>query len=72
MDYTTILTKILEVLKASKKLPAIKHDVVHHIEMEGRPSTAKYRLLDSDTLAAAKKEFLEMERQRIVCCSNSR
>ena len=72
MDYTTILTKILEVLKASKKLPAIKHDVVHHIvvhhiEMEGRPSTSKYR-----PLAAAKKEFLEMERQRIVCCSNSR
>ena len=54
MDYTTILTKILEVLNATKKLPAIKHDVVHHIEMEGRPSTAKYRLLDSDTLAAAK------------------
>ena len=71
MDYTTILTKILEVLKASKKLPAIKHDVVHHIEMEGRPSTAKYRLLDSDTLAAAKKEFLEMERPGIFCRSNS-
>ena len=67
MDYTTILTEIHEVLKTSKKLPAIKHDVVHHIEMEGRPSTSKYR-----PLAAAKKEFLEMERQRIVCCSNSR
>ena len=71
MDYSTILAEFPEVLNASKELPEVKHDVVHHIETEGRPSTAKYRRLDSDKLAAAKKEFLEMERQGIVRCSDS-
>ena len=71
MDYSTILAEFPEVLNASKELPEVKHDVVHHIETEGRPSTAKYRRLDSDKLAAAKKEFLEMERQGIVRRSDS-
>ena len=43
VDYSTILAEFPELLNVSKQLQAVKHDVVHHIETEGRPSTAKYR-----------------------------
>ena len=58
-------------LNPSQLLPPVKHDVVHHIETEGRPVTAKYRRLDSDRLAAAKAEFLSLEKQGIVRRSDS-
>ena len=69
--FTAILEEFQDVLNPSQLLPPVKHDVVHHIETEGRPVTAKYRRLDADRLAAAKAEFLSLEKQGIVRRSNS-
>ena len=55
----------------SKELPAVSHQVVHHIETTGRPMAAKYRRLDPVKLKAAKEAFLEMEKQGIVCRATS-
>ncbi|MBM3939179.1 MAG: hypothetical protein FJ333_11085, partial [Sphingomonadales bacterium] len=55
----------------SKKLPPVKHKVLHQIITEGRPVRAKYRRLDAQKLAAAKKEFRELEAQGIVRRSKS-
>jgi hypothetical protein len=53
------------------QLPPVIQSVQHHIETEGRPVAAKYRQLDPVKLAAAKKEFAEMERQGIIRLSSS-
>ena len=58
-------------LNASKVLPEPTHGVFHHLETEGRPVTAKYRRLDQERLAAARKEFADLEKQGIVRCSSS-
>jgi RNase H-like domain found in reverse transcriptase/Reverse transcriptase (RNA-dependent DNA polymerase)/Integrase core domain/Integrase zinc binding domain len=69
--YTKLLSKFPEVVNQSKALPPVKHDVLHHIETEGRPSSAKYRRLDPAKLEAAKAEFAELERQGVVRRSTS-
>ena len=58
-------------LNPSKVLPEVKHKVWHHIETEGRPVAAKYRRLDADKLAAARRDFLELEKQGVVRRSSS-
>jgi hypothetical protein len=70
-DYAALLNKFLAVLNQRKDLPPVKHNVQHHIETEGRPVAAKYRQLDQVKLAAAKREFAEMERQGIIRRSSS-
>ena len=69
--FSAILEEFPEVLNPSKQLPPVKHNVVHHIVTEGRPVTAKYRRLDADRLEAAKRDFLDMEKQGIVRRSSS-
>ncbi len=46
-------------------------DVVHFLETTGPPVRAKFRRLDPEKLAAAKKEFLAMEAAGVVRRSNS-
>jgi hypothetical protein len=46
-------------------------DVEHHIMTRGPPLACRFRRLDGEKLAAAKKEFLQMERDGIVRRSNS-
>jgi hypothetical protein len=64
--YTELLKELPAVLCQSKQLPPVIHSVEHQIETEGRPVAAKYRRLDPAKLAAAKKEFADMERQGII------
>jgi hypothetical protein len=70
-DFNDILMSFPAVLNASKALPAVKHDVQHVIVTTGRPVTGRYRRLDPARLAAAKKEFMELEKQGIVRRSSS-
>ena len=69
--YKKILQEFPEVLNEAKTLPPVKHAVVHHIETDGRPVSAKYRRLDAAKLEAAKAEFAELERQGVVRRSDS-
>jgi hypothetical protein len=61
-----LLMQFPEVLSKSGKLPPIKHTVTHSIVTTGRPVTAKFRRLDVAKLAAAKKEFLQLEADGII------
>ena len=70
-DYAKILAEFPSVVNPSKQLPTPSHTVEHHIETTGRPVAAKYRRLDSERLAAAKKEFAELEKQGIIRRSSS-
>ena len=47
------------------------HGVEHHIVTSGRPVTSKFRRLDNIKLAAAKAEFLQLEKEGIVRRSSS-
>jgi Reverse transcriptase (RNA-dependent DNA polymerase) len=69
--YSQLLKKYPTVVSDSAVLPEVVHDVKHHIETEGRPVAVKYRRLDPDKLAAAKKEFADMERQGVIRRSSS-
>jgi RNase H-like domain found in reverse transcriptase/Reverse transcriptase (RNA-dependent DNA polymerase) len=69
--YEKLLNEFPAVLNPSKQLLPVKHDVMHHIETDGQPATAMYRRLDPAKLVAAKAEFAELERQGVVCRSNS-
>jgi len=66
-----LLDEFPAVLNPSKVLPPVKHHVRHHIVTEGHASAAQYRRLDPSKLEAAKKEFLELEKQGIVRRSSS-
>ena len=66
-----ILEEFADVLNAEGRLPPSTHGVEHHIVTSGRPVTAKFRRLDSTKLAAAKKEFQQLEKEGIVRRSNS-
>lgn len=66
-----IVNEFPTVLNPSKVLPPVKHHVEHFIETDGRPTSCKYRRLDSGRLAAAKADFAELEKQGIVRRSKS-
>jgi len=70
-DYAKLLSSFPAVVNPSKQLPQPSHSVEHHIETTGQPVAAKYRRLDPERLAAAKKEFAELERQGIIQRSSS-
>ncbi len=70
-NYAALLNNFPQVVNGSKVLPEVKHGVEHLIDTTGRPVAAKYRRLDPARLAAAKKEFLELEKQGIVRRSSS-
>ncbi len=60
-----------DVVCASKVLPPMGSDVEHHIKMTGPPIAACFCRLDAEKLAAAKTEFLQLEKDRIVRRSDS-
>jgi len=70
-----IFKKLIEdfpaVINASRMLPKPSGDVEHHIITRGPPLKSRFRRLDGEKLAAAKAEFLKMEKQGIVRRSNS-
>ena len=50
-------------VNSSKQLPRKPSgDVEHHIVTRGPPLACRFRRLDGEKLAAAKKEFLQVER----------
>ena len=65
------LEEFADVVCASKVLPPVGSDVEHHIKMTGPPIAARFRRLDVEKLAAAKAEFLQLEKDRIVRRSDS-
>ena len=66
-----LLTAFGDVLNAAGRLPPSTHGVLHHIVTTGPPVTAKFRRLEGAKLAAAKKEFAELEKEGIVRRSDS-
>ncbi len=58
-------------VNASKRLPAVNLDVVHHIVTTGLPIAAKFRRLDGKKLAAAKAEFKQLQEDGILQRSTS-
>jgi hypothetical protein len=65
------LEEFADVVCASKVLPSVGSDVEHHIKMTGPPIAARFHRLDAEKLAAAKAEFLQLEKDRIVRRSDS-
>ena len=66
-----VIAEFPDVCNASKMLPPAKHAVQHVIETSGRPVASKYRRLDAEKLAAAKAEFISLEKQGIIRRSKS-
>ncbi|MFN9903966.1 MAG: hypothetical protein ACK55Z_35350, partial [bacterium] len=71
--FQELLQKFPEVVNPDKRLPPVtKHNVEHHIRVkDGPPITGKFRRLDAEKLAAAKAEFDQLERDRIIRRSDS-
>ncbi len=62
-SYAQLLADFPAVVNSSKQLPRKPSgDVEHHIVTRGPPLACRFRRLDGEKLAAAKKEFLQMER----------
>jgi hypothetical protein len=71
-SYAQLLAEFPAVVNSSKQLPRKPSgDVEHHIVTRGPPLACRFRRLNGEKLAAAKKEFLQMERDGIVRQSNS-
>jgi len=64
--YSRLLDEFPAVVCASKRLPPVSHDVVHHIVTHGPPIASKFR-----KLAAAKAEFKQLEEDDIIQHSTS-
>jgi hypothetical protein len=61
-----------DVVNPSKALPPLQSsDVFHHIKTTGPPIASRFCRLDGEKLAAAKKEFEQLERDGIVRRSDS-
>jgi hypothetical protein len=60
-----------EVVNVSKQLPAVTHDVVHHIVTKGPSVVGKFRRLDGEKLAVAKMEFKQLQEVGIIQRSTS-
>ncbi len=61
-----------DVVNPSKSLPPLQSlDVFNHIKTTGPPIASRFRRLDGKKLAAAKKEFEQLERDGIVRRSDS-
>jgi hypothetical protein len=69
--YSRMLGDFPAVVCASKRLPPVSHDVVHHIVTHGPPIASKFRKLDGVKLAAAKAEFKQLEEDDIIQRSTS-
>ncbi len=72
-SYAQLLADFPAVVNSSKQLPRKPSgDVENHIVTRGPPLACRFRRLDGEKLAAAKKEFLQMERDGIVRRSTAR
>ncbi len=71
MAYSLLLDEFTAVVCASKRLPPVSHDVVHHIVTLGPPIASKFQKLDGKKLAAAKAEFKQLEEDDIIQRSKS-
>jgi hypothetical protein len=69
--YSRLLDEFPAVVCASKRLPPVSLDVVHHIVTHGPPITSKFRKLDGEKLAAVKAEFKQLEEDDIIQRSTS-
>ncbi len=69
--YSRLLGEFSAVVCASKRLPPVRHDVVHHIVTHGPPIASKFRKLDGEKLAEAKAEFKQLEEDDIIQRSTS-
>jgi Reverse transcriptase (RNA-dependent DNA polymerase) len=69
--YKQLLEEFPDVVCPTGELPPVKHGVQHYTETDSQPVAAKYRQLDPVKLAAAQKEFAQLEKQSIVRRSNS-
>jgi hypothetical protein len=69
--YSRLLDEFPAVVCASKRLPPVSHDVVHHIVTHRPPIASKFRKLDGEKLAAAKAEFKQLEEDDIIQRSTS-
>jgi hypothetical protein len=65
------LAEFEDVVCAFKILPPVGTDVEHHIKTSGPPIASRFRRLDAEKLAAAKAEFLQLEKDGIVRRSDS-
>jgi hypothetical protein len=61
-----LLSQYPDVVNPTGVLPPVKHSVEHVIETSGRPVSAKFRRLDPAKFAAAKEEFLRMEKDGTI------
>jgi hypothetical protein len=59
------------VVNTSKVLPTSTHGVFHYLQTEGPPIASPIQRLDAKKLAAAKADFMKMEAEGIIPCSNS-
>jgi hypothetical protein len=69
--FEAVLATFPAVLNASKILPTPAGDVKHYIKTTGPPIASRFRRLDGEKLAAARAEFLQMEKDGIVRWSDS-
>ncbi len=69
--YSRLLDEFLVVVCASKRLPPVSHDVVHHIVTHRPPIASKFRKLDGEKLAVTKAEFRQLEEDDIIQRSTS-
>jgi hypothetical protein len=65
------LAEFEDVVCPSKVLPSVGTDVEHHIKTSGPPIASRFCRLDAEKLAAAKAEFLQLEKDGIVRRSDS-
>jgi hypothetical protein len=64
--FEAVLAAYPAVLNPSKVLPRPSGDVKHYIKTTGPPIASRFRRLDSEKLASAQAELLQMERDGIV------
>jgi hypothetical protein len=71
LSTTGLISGDPDVICASKVLSPVGADVEHHIKMTGPPIAARFPRFDAKKLAAAKAEFLHLDKEGIVRRSDS-
>ncbi len=69
--FQLLLQRFEDVVNPSKVLPQTSHGVAHHLETRGLAIASPFRRLDMEKLAAAKAEFVALERDGIIRRSSS-
>ena len=61
-----VLAQFQDVLNPKGDLQHTSDDMAHHLQMRGWPIASKFQRLDSEKLAATKREFLALEQAGII------